>query len=138
MTVLHWASAHGHLPTVLALILAGASLNIQTNERWAFCVGAAGAASGDSGATVACRNTPLHLAAANVHADVAAALINAGADVKIKNVNGWAFCGGAAGAADGPVPPLRPPLPAGIRRCIVLPTVAMPPQRPLSSTPART
>jgi hypothetical protein len=50
---------------------------------------AAGAA--DSDAAVARRETPLHLAAANGHGDVMAALIGAGADVTIKNEHGWAF-----------------------------------------------
>ncbi len=35
-TALHWAVHHGHLPSVDALINAGASLHIQDKKRWAF------------------------------------------------------------------------------------------------------
>ena len=62
-------------------------------------------ASAAAGAAVARRMTPLHVCAATIgdaavikaglarlgHADVAAALINAGADMTIKNVHGCAF-----------------------------------------------
>ncbi len=38
----------------------------------------------------------------------------------------------------GPEPPPVPPLPAGSRRCTMLPSMAAPPQRPRCSVPART
>ncbi len=38
----------------------------------------------------------------------------------------------------GPVPSPVPPLPAGSRRCSMLPSIAAPPQRPRCSAPART
>ncbi len=56
----------------------------------------AGRASADAAADVARRNTPLHFAVVDGHANVMAALINAGASVNIQNSSGWAFCGGAA------------------------------------------
>ena len=77
MTALHWAAVKGHLDTVRALIHAGASLNIQTDgmygRRWAFCGGRrgrlvrSGSASAAAGAAVACRRTPLLLAAHKGH-----------------------------------------------------------------------
>jgi ankyrin repeat protein len=139
MTVLHWASAHGHLPSVDALIKAGASLNIQTNDgRWAFCGGAAGGPVPTPVSPFARRNTPLHTAAHYDHADVAAALINAGADMNIQNNKWWAFAAVRPVRRVGPVPTPVPPLPAGTRRCTVLPNPETPPQRPCSSTPPRT
>ena len=54
------------------------------------CGSAAGWVSADATAAVARRETPLHLAAESRNADVAAALIGAGADVTVKNIDGYA------------------------------------------------
>jgi hypothetical protein len=114
-TALHFAASSGHLATVRALINAGASLHIQTNEymgftdydsmsgRWAFCGGRRGRlvrsgwASAVAAAAAARRFTPLHMAAMTEHADVTAALLGAGADACIKSE--WMYA--AAGKEDG-------------------------------------
>jgi hypothetical protein len=79
----------------------------QEHPRVCLCGGAAGAAgwaSTAAGAAVARRNTPLHLAAESRNADVAAALIGAGADATVKNIDGYAALRCAA-------PHGRPPQP---------------------------
>ncbi len=130
------------MPSVDALIKAGAKLNILNNprhadqnkdyntRRWASPCGAAGAAgraSAASDAAVARRNTPLHLAARYGHADVAAALIGAGADVSVENKDRWAVLVVVRPVwRGGPVPPPMLLLPAGTRRCTQLPAMATP------------
>ncbi len=103
-TPLHCAAANGNGDVVAALINAGASVNIQNRKRWAFwrrCGRCGGRASAAAGAAVARRNTPLHLvidlplhlAAARGNAfviDVVTALIGAGADMTLKNIEGYA------------------------------------------------
>ncbi len=91
MTALHYAAAHGHLPSVNALIHSGASLHIQTNGsyyRCAFWGGRRGRWCG-RGSPVpppfARRYTALHWAAYNGHADATAALLGAGADAAIED-----------------------------------------------------
>ncbi len=74
--------------------------------------GAAGWASTAAGAAVARRNTPLHRAAYYGHADVAAALIGAGADMTVKNIDGYA----ALRCAEWPTATAAARLPAGGRQ----------------------
>jgi hypothetical protein len=106
-TALHWAVIHGHLPAVLALIHAGASLNIKTSREWrnderyntcAFWGGRRGRllrlgwASAAADAAVARRKwTPLHWAVVRGRADLTAALLGAGADASIKDCIGYAL-----------------------------------------------
>ena len=92
-TALHWAVSHGHLPSVHALIDAGASLDIQNIYRWALGRSARPIAAVGVGqcrrCLVARRSTPLHLAADYGHAAATAALLGAGADASIENCGGY-------------------------------------------------
>ncbi len=94
-TALHWAARHGHLPSVNALIHAGAPVNIQDNGyyRWALlCGGSArgriGGGSARASAAVTRRRTPLRCAAVYGHTDATAALLGVGADASIQDISG--------------------------------------------------
>ncbi len=119
-TALHYAAAYGNLPTVHALINAGASLNIQDHDRWAFGgrrgLGAVGMDQAAAGAAGPRRCTPLHLAACYANADATAALIGAGADATIENRNGYTTLHRAAPHGLPPQP--RPRCPQGHSRAM--------------------
>ncbi len=98
--------------TAATLINAGADVTIKNAKGCAFCGSAAGWVSADATAAVARRETPLHLAAESRNADVAAALIGAGADVTVKNIDGYA----ALRCAAWPTATAAARLPAGGRQ----------------------
>ena len=77
VTLLHVASAHGHVEVVNILIQAGGEVNSQTQKLAKL-----------SGQTLTSGSTPLHFASRKGHVKVITALLAAGADKTIKNKRG--------------------------------------------------
>ena len=81
VTLLHVASAHGHVEVVNILIQAGGEVNSQIQDfaSWGGKI---------FGRYLEIGSTPLHLASKNGHVEVISALLAAGADKTIKNEGG--------------------------------------------------
>ena len=77
VTLLHVASAHGHVEVVNILIQAGGEVSSQTERQVIL-----------SGRWLGTGFTPLHVASENGHVEVITALLAAKADKKLKNEDG--------------------------------------------------